>query len=378
MRIAIDARYMRGEFSGIGVYSENLIEALGKEDRENEYVVFVHSSYRGDPNLAENFELVKDPARPVSLRTIGTFQRAIKSYNVDVLHSLFPLVPMFWQGKTVATVYDLQALLDPEFTGGRRAWKRAAYDAFYRFAYPATFRKADYIISSSLATKHQIAAYFPDVADKILVVHGGVDAESFGTPLPIEIDRVQERYDLPARFLFYIGSTRPNKNLMMMLDAFEEFLRLHPEQDDLHWVLVLNPDRFFDAFFAKVREKNLLRRVQIHQQVSESEKRVFYHKAEMLYFVTKFEGFGLPVLEAQAQGLPVMASTHAALPEVAGSAALLCDPDERDSIVGGLEKFYTDPSLREKMIEAGRINVKRFTWSKVAKEVINLYNHLLA
>jgi len=98
----------------------------------------------------------------------------------------------------------------------------------------------------------------------------------------------------------------------------------------------------------------------------------------LLYFVTKFEGFGLPVLEAQAQGLPVLASTHGALPEIAGKAAILCDPDDVDSIVEGLARYFNDPALRDRMISAGYENLKRFSWEKAAQEVLNMYNHLLS
>ncbi len=378
MRIALDARYLAEDFSGIGVYSENLLEAIARADTENEYVVFVHASYRGDLVLGDNFEIVPDPGRPVSFRTMATFQSAVKRVGADLLHTLFPLAPAFWRGRLLVTVHDLQPLLDPEFTGRRSPWKRSLYDAFYHAAYPLTMRRADYLVCDSYATKETVMALLPDLAGKLLVVHGGVGADCV-EPVDGElVERTREKFGLPERFLFYLGSTRPNKNLMRMLDAFEEFVRTHPEQDDLKWVLVVNQDRFFDPVFAAIRERDLLGRVQIHEQVSEAEKRVFYRMATLLYFVTKFEGFGLPVLEAQAQGLPVLASTHGALPEVAGPAAILRDPDDTDAIVDGLERFFADEPLRGRMVRLGLENVRRFTWENAAKETISMYEHLLA
>jgi len=142
--------------------------------------------------------------------------------------------------------------------------------------------------------------------------------------------------------------------------------------------LVVKPDRFFDPFFAKVRERGLLSRVRIYNQVSEVERRVFYHLATLLYFVTKFEGFGLPVLEAHASGLPVLASTHGALPEIAGRAAILADPDDKDSIIEGLALFFSKPELRDVLVQLGYENVKRFSWKKTAREILNVYQHLFA
>jgi glycosyltransferase involved in cell wall biosynthesis len=378
VRIAIDARYLGAEFTGIGVYSRHLLESLSRLDHENEYLVVTHASYRGALELADNFEVVTDSSRPVSLRTLCTMQRALAPFEADVLHSLFPLAPLLWRKKLVVMAYDLQPLLDPQFTGMRHPVLRSLYDLFYRFSYPACLRKADYVISTSYATKQDIKMLFPDVAEKVLVVHGGIAPEEISRPSPEEIERVREKYDLPRRFLFYLGSTRPNKNLMRMLEAFEEFSRRHPEHHDLHWVMVVSQDRFFDPVFARIRERNLLGRVRIHEQVSEAEKAVFFSQAELLYYVTKWEGFGLPVLEAQGIGLPVLASTHASLPEVCGTAALMADPDDTDSIVEALEKFYADPGLRRVMIERGLENVKRFNWDKVAREVLALYTHLLA
>ena len=378
MRIAVDARYLQSEFSGIGVYSENLLEAMALEDHDNEYVVLVHSSYKGNLALGDNFEILEDSARPVSLRTLTTTQSVLSRLGVDVLHSLFPLAPLLWSKKLVVTVHDLQPLMDPQFTGRRHRVTRAMYDLFYRVSYPTTLRKANYLISDSYATKDALIKLFPECADKTLVVHGGVGADCLEPPDPELTRRTREKYGLPERFLFYLGSTRPNKNLPVMLDAFEEFIRRHPEMDDLVWVMVVNQDRFFDPVFAAIRERQLLGRVQIHEQVNESEKRAFYQMATMLYFVTKYEGFGLPVLEAQAQGLPVLASTHGALPEVAGEAALLCDPDDTDSVVEALERFFADPTLAAQMVERGRENVKRFTWQKTACEVLSMYTHLMA
>lgn len=377
MRIAIDARYLGAEYTGIGVYSRHLLESLARLDHENEYLVVTHASYRGGLELADNFEVVTDSSRPVSLRTLCTMQRALAPFEADVLHSLFPLAPLLWRKKLVVMAYDLQPLLDPQFTGMRHPVLRSLYDLFYRFSYPACLRKADYVISTSYATKQDIKMLFPDVAEKVLVVHGGIAPEEISRPSQEEIERVREKYDLPRRFLFYLGSTRPNKNLMRMLEAFEEFTQRHPEHQDLHWVMVVSQDRFFDPVFRRIRERNLLGRVRIHEQVSEAEKGVFFSQAELLYYVTKWEGFGLPVLEAQGIGLPVLASTHASLPEVCGTAALMADPDDTDSIVEALEKFYGDPGLRRVMIERGLENVKRFNWEKVAREVLALYTHLL-
>lgn len=379
MKIFIDARYIQSVYSGIGTYSELLLQALGRQDAVNEYTVLVHSSYRGELDLPENFKVIEADARPVSFSTVFRLQHLVRKYEPHIFHSLLPLWPLRLRKHTnvMATVYDLQPLLDPFFTSGRSALMRYAYDVFYGIFYRRCFILADYLVAISHATRRDLVAVAPAAAEHTLVIHPGFETEVTEPPTDEQIQRVRENHDLPERYILYIGSTRPNKNLAKMLDAYEELLRRHPEDKDLRWVMVLKPDRFFDPFFASVRSKGLLRQVQIYDQISELEKRVFYRKAQLLYFPTCFEGFGLPVLEAQGCGLPVLASTHSALPEVAGKGAVLVDPTDVNAIADGLEAALYDENLRTELVDAGYKNIKRFSWDETAREVLKMYEHLL-
>lgn len=379
MIVGIDARYLSADYSGIGTYSRELLQAMALEDGdEREYVVMVHSSFHEDLDLPDNFRMISDPANPVSLRTLTTLGDVFTREGADILHSHFPLAPRSFRGPSCLTLHDLQPLLDPDFTGLRPWPVRAGYDVFYRTVYPACLRRADAVVCVSQATRAALRGLMPEVADKALAVPSGVPDSAWDEPDAECLAAVRERFDLPKRFILYLGSTRPNKNLPRMLDAFEVFCREHPEHDDVKWVMVLKSDRFFDPLLAGIRDRGLLKRVQIHEQVSESEKRAFYKSASLLYFVTKHEGFGLPVLEAQAQDLPVLASTHASLPEVAGRGALLADPDDTAAIAAALGRFFGEAGLAERLAELGRANVKRFSWRRAAREIIDMYDHLLS
>jgi alpha-1,3-rhamnosyl/mannosyltransferase len=379
MKIFIDARYIQSTYSGIGTYSELLIQALARQDTENQYTVLVHSSFRGDLDLPENFEVIEDDARPVSFATLFRLQKLVRKYDPHIFHAMMPMWPMALRRdvNTVATVYDLQPLLDPYFTSARPAIIRKLYDLFYGVFYRRCFMMADYLIAISHATRHDIARVLPRAAEHTIVIYPGFETEVTTAPTQEQMEMVKEKYDLPERFILYLGSTRPNKNLSRMLDAYQELLKRHPEEKDLRWVMVLKPDRFFDPFFAALRNKGLLRQVHIYDQVSELEKRVLYRSARLLYFPTLFEGFGLPVLEAQGNGLPVLASTHSALPEVAGKGAVLVDAMDVKAITDGLETALYDEQVRAKIVEEGFKNIERFSWDAGAHEVVNMYEHLL-
>jgi glycosyltransferase involved in cell wall biosynthesis len=376
MRIAIDARYLNGEYSGIAEYSENFLSHLARQDQKNEYVVYIHPNYKKPLPLGENFQVKTYDARPVSLRTVFQFGSVINRERPDLLHSLAPLTPYFYRGPLLVTMYDLQALLVPEFTGQRPWIVRKLYDWFYWWTYPTTVRRARYMITVSEATRLDIARVFPRHADRSIVVHSGIDADQLAACSEELIERTREEFDLPERYLLYIGSTRPNKNLPNMLRGFARAIREYDGLDDLSLVLVVSPDRFFADCRKMIQTLKIGERVQIHRRITEEQKKAFYHAGDTLYLVTKFEGFGLPLLEAQACGMPVLAANHSALPEIGGRSALFVDPDRPDMIAEGLHRIMTDKALREELVQRGRENVKRFSWEKAVQTILQVYNHL--
>jgi len=376
MRIAIDARYLSSEYSGIGQYSEDFLTHLTAVDSENEYVVFVHPSYKRELPLGENFTVRKFNARPVSLATLLQFGSAVRAEKADLLHSLFPLTPLFYRGPLLVTIHDLQALLVPEFTGLRPWPIRKAYDLFYWWTYPASVKRARYIVAVSEATRQDIARVFPRSADRVIVVHEGVHADELAECPPELLDQTRVRYGLPEQYLLYVGSTRPNKNIPTMIRAYAEAIRDNPALSDVLLVLVVTPDRFFADCSKLIRALKIHERVQIYRNITPEEKKAFYHGSRALYMVTKYEGFGLPLLEAQACSVPVLAASHASLPEVGGDSALFVDPDNPQAIAEGLARILTEEALRQDLIEKGRRNLKRFHWEKTIKTYVQIYNHL--
>ncbi|MFC1600995.1 glycosyltransferase family 4 protein [Candidatus Sumerlaeota bacterium] len=381
MRIGIDARYLNNEYSGIAKYSEGLLRALSALDQENEYEVYVHSSYRRSLALGENFRVHQFPARPVSLATMWRFGEFVAEHELDLLHSLFPLAPLTFDGPLLVTVHDLQALIVPGFTARRNWFVRKAYDLFYGWAYPTTIKRAKYVLADSRATRDDVARYFPTKKDSAIVVLPGLDDE-FREPIdPAVAQETSQRHSLPRDFLLYVGSTRPNKNLPNMIRAFAQLLeRAHADDlreiQDLCLVLVVNPDRFFSESRQLIRRLGIQEQVKVFNNISEVEKKAFCHLARALYFVTRNEGFGFPLLEAQACGTPVLAARHSSLPEIAGDAALLVDPDSVEAITDGLLEILLNESLRRQLAEDGPKNALRYTWQHTAELTLEVYNHL--
>ena len=378
MRIVIDARYLTRQYSGIGMYSERLLEHLALQDKENEYYCLVQSDYTRPLALGENFHLIRYNARPLSLHTIFLVHRVIHRLKPVFFHSLFPLMPIFYRGKLLVTVHDLQPLMMKEWTGRRFYPVKKIYDLFYRWMYPHTFRRANWLITVSQATKDALGELIPEVLDKTIVVHSGIDPEASAPPNPGIFEGLKAKHNIPDQYILYVGSTRPNKNVPTMLKAFANLCeRIKPDTGTIGFVLVLTTDRFFADIQHVVKEHNLGSRVKILEPVSQTEKAALYHHAELLFFATKLEGFGFPMLEAQAQGTPVIASNYHSLPEIAGDSAFLVDPDDIVSMTDALHRVLFDQSLRKDLIEKGKKNINNFSWEKTAGRVLEIYNHLM-
>jgi glycosyltransferase involved in cell wall biosynthesis len=284
---------------------------------------------------------------------------------------------VLYKGPLVVTFHDIQPMLDPHFHSARPFYIVAAYKAFYQLAYRMAARKANYILCDSHYTRKALAQWYPPAHPKSITVPLGISKEASEPVSDDLFEEALEEYPIPPRYLLYLGSTRPNKNLANMLQGFMEYKRRHPE-DSIKWVLVIRPDRFFEPLFRTLREKQLLGEVIVLEQVTEAHKRALISRAQAMTFVTMYEGFGFPVLEAQAQGVPCVAAHHGSIPEVAGTdGAYLVDPLDPQAIAAGLEAILLNPNLRQRIQEAGLKNIHRFSWETHARETLAVYDHLI-
>ncbi|MCB2153581.1 glycosyltransferase family 4 protein [bacterium] len=378
MRILIDARYLDGTFSGIATYSRLLVEHLARVDEENEYQVVVRPGFRESMTLGENFELLSYRARPVSTASYFRYQDLLSDMQPDVVHALYPIAPVFYNGALIVTIHDVQPLIDPHFSSRRPRYIQWAYNMFYRWAYPNTLSKAKWIICDSYSTRDDVARLFPGAVSKLIVIHPGLDKSKQEPPSEGQIEAIRGKFHLKERYLLYYGSTRPNKNIPAMLKAFARLKRQEDGQfADLQFALILKRDRFFRDIERTVRQKGIKDDVIVLDQVEQSEQRALLAGSQALAFATKFEGFGFPILEAMAAGVPVLAGRSGSLPEVAGEAALLVDPDDLDDIADGMARLLTDQGLRADLVSAGHERITGFDWMDTAERIRDIYNLLI-
>jgi glycosyltransferase involved in cell wall biosynthesis len=238
-------------------------------------------------------------------------------------------------------------------------------------------RLARHLVVDSRATADDLQRFYHASPAKMTIIYPGVDPALTQVTNPAEIARSRKKYGLPARYLLYIGTIQPRKNLERLVKAFSRALPSFACTDTGDIVLVIagSPGWLYESVFELVQSLGLEQKVIFVGYVDEEDKAPLLSGAAALVFPSLYEGFGLPVLEAMACGLPVLTSKTSSLPEVAGDAALLVDPEDEEAISAGMLRLVLDDAKREELIRRGFDQVKRFSWDSAAQALLSLIEH---
>jgi glycosyltransferase involved in cell wall biosynthesis len=180
---------------------------------------------------------------------------------------------------------------------------------------------------------------------------------------------------VPDKYIYYIGSIEPRKNLKSVILAMKSYKEKH--SDTIKLVLSGSKSWLSSDLYKTVQELSLDDDVVFTGRVTDEEKIALLQHATVFAFPSFYEGFGLMVLEAFAAGCPVIISDRGALPEIAGGAALIVNPDKPEEIADAIAKLNQDDTLRSQLIQKGRLWAKGFTWEKAAKETLEIFNHVV-
>lgn len=289
--------------------------------------------------------------------------------GLDLLHGLAFAVPLAAGCPTVITVHDLSFLRFPE---AFRRFNRVYLTWVTRFS----TRRAGRVIAVSESTRRDVIALCRVPAERVVAVPNGVD-EQYCPAEPAAVAEFRRRQGLPERFMLYLGTLEPRKNLETLVAAYARW-RSYAGSGAPKLIIAGGKGWFFETIFARVAELGLTGDVLFPGYVPAAELPWWYRAAELFVYPSRFEGFGLPVLEAMACGTPVITTTASSLPEVAGDAALLVAPDDTDALTAALERLMGDPALRAGLREAGLRQAARFSWSRTAAETAQVYRDVLA
>ncbi|MEA2006618.1 MAG: glycosyltransferase family 1 protein [Patescibacteria group bacterium] len=262
--------------------------------------------------------------------------------------------------KKMIIVHDLA-----HFKQGLNAYK--FWDVVYmKMMIGASCRKSNHIFSISEFTKEKIVKEFNMNESKITVIHEGVEKKFKEINNKKLLSEVVDKYGLQLPFFLYPGSISPRKNILRILEVFNNI------KHEIPHMLYFTGARGWKnkEVWEYIREKNLQKRVKKIGYVKENELPIFYNLADLCLYPSLYEGFGLPILEAQACGCPVLTSNVSSLPEVAGNGAAIVDPYSTEDIKKGILKILRDGKYREVLVKSGMENVGRYSWKTSAKKIV--------
>lgn len=368
---------IQGGRSGVGRYVTALADAMVQEQPQVElHVAGLDKDREHFPNLPEErwVTIPESQARAAKniLWHLRTLPRELKAGGFDLVHipSYRRMIP-FSPVPQVATIHDCAPFI-----------LREKYDAlrgvFGRVLVPAIARRVPRIIAVSETTAGDIRLYMKVPKDRIRAIPNGINHKNFRPPDPDKLAAFRERKKLRRPFFLYVARLEyPAKNHHRLIEAFEKVIADGRFDGDL--ILPGAPWHGADVIENKVRKSPCRDRIRLEGFVEDADLPLWYAAAEALVFPSLMEGFGLPLLEAQACGTRIASGNGTSLPEVAGPAGIMFDPLEVDEIADAMGQLASmDDAERERRKAAGIKWASRFTWSAHAREAASVYNEALA
>jgi glycosyltransferase involved in cell wall biosynthesis len=355
VRIGVNALYLiPGGVGGTEIYLRELLASLAELDQVNEYLVFTNLETQSDlvPKQA-NFHWKPQavharfrPSRILWEQIILPIE--VARYRMDVLFNPGFTAPLFSGCRQVTVFHDLQHKRHPEYF----RW----FDLpFWRFLLWMAAHRSHKLIAVSEATRSDLLRFYRIPQDRIAVIAHGVE------PAFSRLDRSHTE-----SYLLCVSTLHPHKNLSRLIRAYGRKKR------DFRLILAGLRGFHADPIERLIEEMGLRDAVQITGWVPRDALYSLYEHARSFVYLSMFEGFGMPVLEALAAGIPVACSDIPPLREVAGDAALFFDPLNEDAIAAGIERVMTDADLRERLAQAGRDRARGFTWQKSAEKTLTV------
>jgi glycosyltransferase involved in cell wall biosynthesis len=354
LTIAVDAsRTTTAQRTGTENYALQLIRAMLALDTPHRLVLYFRDQPPADLFPAAEQRVIPWPRLWTHLR----FAAALWRDRPDVTFVPSHVLPLSFPGPAVVTVHDLGYVY---FPGAHPGMSRRYLDWSTRH----NVRRATRILADSLATANDIAAHYHIPDSKITLVYPGVDETLAPVRDPAVLAAVRARYGLPRRYLLFVGTLQPRKNIARIVQAYARW-RAAQGKTDVGLILAGPQGWLYDARWVEGVEGVIL-----PGYVDDADVAALYSGAEALVFPTLHEGFGFPVLEAMRCGTPVVTSATSSLPEAAGPAALLVNPRDVGAIAAGIEQIVSDSALRDSLIARGFAQAGNFTWGRAAEQAM--------
>ena len=369
MRIAFDGTTLTPGRTGVGYYTEHLLQHLAREvARTGDEIVVVSNKPIDTQSPLPAHVRVHDGHRfPIrigwmQLRAAG----ALEALKPDVAHFTNGMIPIGSPVSTVVTVHDMSLRLYPQCHPFRRL-------VLNRPLMHVAIRDASAIVTVSQSARRDLLRLHGVAADRVSVVHEA--ASPAFRPITDRglLDAAKARYSLPDRFILYVGTIEPRKNLNRLMAAFARARKAGIP----HQLVCVGPYGWSSRDLSgEIDRLGIRDAVRFTGYVPFEDLPAIYNLGDFFVFPSLYEGFGLPVVEAMACGLPVLTSNTSSLGEIAGDAAETIDPTDTDAILDAICRLANDAELRHDRAARGLARARTFSWTQTAREMLAVYHRL--
>ena len=364
----LDARTATPHFPGIGRYVSNLAAALVPSlSADERLTVLEPPSYPLALPEHPAAQTMRVAASPFSLRQQWVVPRVLRDLHADLYHSPYYLMPYRLRPPVVVTIYDLIPQLFPAHSSFRARW-------LFRHLTALALRVSAHVVTGSGATRSDVLTHFPLSPEHITVVPMAADPHFVHHP-PTAEHGLRQRYDLWEPYVLYVGSNKPHKNLVRLVEAWA---RVAPTFPQTKLVIAGSWNPTHPEPRLRAEELGLTdRAIRWLGPLPEQDLPALYRAAQLFVFPSLYEGFGLPVIEAMACGAPVACANVSSMPEVAGDSALLFDPESAASMAETITRALEDEGLREELRKMSLARAATFSWQRTAQETLDLYRSVI-
>jgi len=368
MRIGIDARFIGPQGTGLGVYTQNLVENLQKIDKKNDYFIFLKQDNWSYLKLTSfNFTKVLADIPWYSLAEQTKMSALLKSKNLNLVHFPHFNVPILYRKKFVVTIHDLIHKHSPHTI---TSTKNSLIFRLKRFGFNKVLNHAlnnsSKIIAPSNYVKEDIMKSFKIDPQKISVTHEAAEVEYFASNRSTINDK--------RLTILYVGNAYPHKNLEKLLEAIAFLKNNFKFQISNFKLLIVCPrDVFSKRLEHLIKEKNLQNRVDLLGYKKAKDLASLFRKSSAYVCPSLWEGFGIPGLNAMASQIPLICSNIPTFKEIYGDAAIYFNPNDPVDIAQKIKHVLTSKKTRLGLVERGKKQVKNYSWQKMAKQTLRIY-----
>lgn len=372
--VGFDAKRIVCNGTGLGSYARTLINDMIRCDAQKQLLLY--TPYKGRDEFRN--QIIKSPlvnfiypdGKKCKLsrdlwRSKGVVKQLVND-NVQIYHGLSGEVPLGLRKsgiKGIVTIHDLIFLRHPEYY---KFFDRKIYEWKFR----KTLKETEYIIAISECTKRDILEFGDFDPDKIFVIYQSCNPRFGQEVQEQEMQDVINRYKLPSRFILCVGTIEERKNLMLAAKS----LKLIP--DDIHLVAVGRQTKYAKKVVAEADRLGVSNRLHLLSGVTDNELNAIYKKAEVFVYPSRYEGFGIPIIEAIFSGLPVVACSGSCLEEAGGPDCIYVKPDDVDGMANAVMQMINNEDDRNERILRSQEYVQKFKGTNVASQVFDLYEKL--